>query len=206
MTLRVVGAGLGRTGTHSLQLALAQLLDAPCYHMMEVVGHPEHVGMWQRAIEGDSVDWDELFDGYAATVDWPAAAFWRDLSDHYPDATVLLSVRDADSWWRSASSTIFETGGQPRPDDPLFGPLFDMTQALLTRRFTPDWREEEAAKAAFDAHGAAVRAAIPAERLVEWRPGDGWEPLCTALGIDLPSEPFPHVNTTADFRQLTGLN
>jgi hypothetical protein len=206
VALRVVGAGLGRTGTNSLQLALAQLLGAPCYHMMEVVGHPEHVPVWQRAIAGGSVDWDALFEGYSAAVDWPAAAFWRELSDHSPDATVLLSVRDADSWWKSASSTIFETGDRPRPDDPLFGPLFDMVQDMFTRRFTPDWREEDVAKAAFDAHNAAVRAAVPAERLVEWHPGDGWEPLCTALGVGVPSEPFPHANSTADFRQLTGLD
>ena len=206
MSLRVVGAGLGRTGTNSLQLALQQLLDAPCYHMMEVVGHPEHLAVWQHAIAGKPVEWDSVFDGYAAAVDWPVAAFWRELSARYPDALVLLSVRDAKKWWKSASTTIFETADRPRPDDPLFGELHDMVGSMFTQCFTPDWRDEHAAKAAYEAHNAAVRAAIPADRLVVWHPGDGWEPICRALGTAVPSEPFPHVNSTADFRQLTGLD
>jgi hypothetical protein len=206
MSLRVVGAGLGRTGTHSLQLALQELLDAPCYHMMEVIGHPEHIEIWQRAIEGKPVQWDPVFDGYAAAVDWPAAAFWRELSARSPDALVLLSVRDADKWWKSASSTIFETADRPRPEDPPFGAVHDMVESMLTRCFTPAWREEDAAKAAYEAHNAAVRVAVPADRLVEWHPGDGWEPICAALGVEMPSVPFPHVNTTEDFRLLTGLD
>lgn len=206
MSLRVVGAGLGRTGTHSLQLALQDLLDAPCYHMMEVIGHPDHIEIWQRAIDGKPVQWDPVFDGYAAAVDWPAAAFWRELSARYPDALVLLSVRDTNKWWKSAHSTIFESAERPRPDDPPFGELHDMVQSMLTRSFTPSWREEDAAKAAYEAHNAAVRAAVPADRLVEWHPGDGWEPICAALGVEVPSTPFPHVNTTEDFRQMTGLD
>src|SRR5690242_16311928 len=97
MTLRVVGAGLGRTGTHSLKLALEQLLGAPCYHMAEVFEHPEHVPLWDQATRGEMPDWDALFDGYGAAVDWPMAAFWREIGEAYPDALILLSVRDADS-------------------------------------------------------------------------------------------------------------
>jgi hypothetical protein len=206
VTLRVVGAGLGRTGTHSLQLALTQLLGAPCYHMFEVVMHPDQVPIWQRAVDGEPVDWDALFDGYAAAVDWPVAAFWRELSEHFRDAIVLLSVRESAGWWKSAHSTIFEVGARPISDDPVFGPHQRMVNDMLEQRFTPGWREEASATAAYDAHNAAVRAAVPAERLVEWHPGDGWEPICTALGIAAPDEPFPHVNSTSDFRQLTGLD
>ena len=206
MTLRVVGAGLGRTGTHSLKLALEDLLGAPCHHMYEVIEHPEQIPVWQRAVDGEPVDWDALLDGYAATVDWPAASFWRELADRYPDALVLLSVRDTDGWWTSAHDTIFELGDREPPDDPVFGAQLRMVHALLDRRFTPGWRDERAAKAAYDAHNAAVRAAVPAERLVEWQPGDGWGPICAALGVAVPDEPFPHVNSTSDFRTLTGLD
>src|SRR4051812_1451775 len=109
MTMRVVGAGLGRTGTHSLKLALEQLIGAPCYHMMEVFGHPDHIPVWRKAAEGDSPDWHELLAGYDAIVDWPGASFWHDMSDAFPEAVILLSTRaTADEWWRSASRTIFE--------------------------------------------------------------------------------------------------
>jgi hypothetical protein len=193
VTLRVVGAGLGRTGTH-------------CYHMFEVVTHPDHIPVWQAAVDGDPVDWDALFDGYAAAVDWPVAAFWREISDQFPDAIVLLSSRDTAGWWKSAHSTIFEIGDRPISDDPVFGPHQRMVNDMLERRFTPGWREEVTATAAYEAHNAAVRAAVRPERLVEWHPGDGWAPICAALELPVPSEPFPHANTTADFRQLTGLD
>ena len=202
----MVGAGLGRTGTHSLQLALQQLLGGPCYHMLEVIGHPEHVPIWHAAVRGEATpNWDELFADYVATVDWPACAFWRELADAYPDAPVLLSSRPSDGWWKSANATIFEIGRRPLTDDPVFGPQGRMILDMF-ERFTPDWREEGAAKAAFESHNAEVRATIPADRLTEWHPGDGWEPLCTMLGVDVPDEPFPHVNTTEDFRAMTGMD
>src|SRR6516162_9916476 len=99
MPLQVVGAGLGRTGTHSLKLAIEELLGAPCYHMLEVLAHPEHIREWQRAVRGEMPDWDLVFDGYVAAVDWPTAAFYDELMEVYPEAIVLLSSRDdAEAW------------------------------------------------------------------------------------------------------------
>ena len=206
MSLRVVGAGLGRTGTHSLQLALQQLLGGRCYHMMEVFGRPDDIPVWHRAAEGTMPDWDAFLADYRATVDWPGASFWREIRASSPDALVLLSVREPDDWWKSANDTIFQIGARPIPDDPVFGAQLRMIGAVLEHRFTPDWRDEAAAKAAYVAHNDAVRAGVPADRLLEWRPGDGWEPICTALDLPVPDEPFPHVNTTADFRAMTGLD
>jgi hypothetical protein len=206
LTLRVVGAGLGRTGTHSLQLALQQLLGGRCYHMMEVFGSPEHIPMWHAAAEGAMPDWDVLFADYVAAVDWPVAGFWREISAWSPNALVLLSVRDdADAWWKSAHATIFQVGARGT-DDPLFAAQLAMVKAVFARTFTPDWQDEDAAKAAYERHNDEVRAAVPADRLLEWRPGDGWEPICSALDVPVPAEPFPHVNTTADFRAMAGFD
>lgn len=206
MTLRVVGAGLGRTGTHSLKVALERLLGAPCYHMLEVLAHPEHIAWWRQAIAGATPRWEDLLAGYAAAVDWPVAAFWDELSVAHPDAVVLLSVRDADSWWSSASHTIFDVQRREPPPDPPFRELSEMVTALLTQRFTPHWGDEHAAKAAYRRHNEQVRATVAPERLLEWRAGDGWAPICAALDLPVPDEPFPHVNTTSEFRALTGLD
>jgi hypothetical protein len=204
MALRIVGAGLGRTGTHSLKLALERLLGRPCHHMTELFGHPEQVPVWHRAIEGYLPDWHQFLADYAATVDWPAAAFWRELSEAFPDALVLLSVRTAGSWYRSASQTIFHHFKVDKPTGQ--DPWLDMIHALFRKRFCDRLDDPVAMMAAFDGHNSEVRRTIPASRLVEWTPSDGWEPLCTALGVAAPDEPFPVTNTTNEFRGRLGLD
>jgi len=203
MALKVVGAGVGRTGTHSLKVALEQLTGGRCYHMIEVFARPGDAEIWAAVMRGVPPDWDEFLAEFDAAVDWPAGGAWRELSAAYPDAPVLLSTRDPDSWWRSASNTIFETIDRGKvPPDPAWREMVD----AMFERFTTDWRDEQSAKAAFVAHNEAVRAEVPADRLVEWQPGDGWEPLCRALGVDVPAEPFPHVNSTDEFRAFSGLD
>jgi hypothetical protein len=200
VSLRVVGAGLGRTGTHSLKLALETLLDAPCYHMIEIRERPDDADVWRRAAEGETLDLTRSIEGYAATVDWPTAAFWHQLSQENPDAVILLSTRaSSEEWWESANSTIFEVSRQMDP-----GPVYHMLNSLFPSTFTADFSDHDAAVAAYDAHNAAVRRHAPADRLVEWRTGDGWQPLCDALGTPVPDQPFPHSNARDGFRQRRG--
>jgi hypothetical protein len=205
MALQVVGAGIGRTGTMSLKLALERLLGSPCYHMRELFEQWDCVTTWRDAIDGKPVDWERLFEGYAACVDWPAAAFWPELAEFYPDALVLLSTRSStDEWWRSAHETIFKIN-RVLPDDPARVDFIAFPRELLTKKFTENWLDEYEAKRAYELHNARVRETVPDERLVEWQPGDGWGPLCAALGVPVPDEPFPHVNTTDEFRSRAGL-
>ena len=204
MALRVVGVGLGRTGTHSLKIALEQLLGAPCHHMIEVIGSSEQMRLWTAAAD-DRPDWPATFDGYVATVDWPGAGFWRELVAQYPDAVVLLSRRpSADAWWKSADETIFELLRRPVPDDPEMAEWkawFETVPRILARNGV-DVSDAAVSKAAYERHLEDVRAEVPSERLVEWTTGDGWAPLCQALGVSEPDEPFPHVNTTEEFQAL----
>ena len=109
MALSVIGAGFGRTGTESMKLALETLGMGPCHHMKEVLANPEQVALWRSAAQGDLPDWEDAFAGYSSAVDWPAAYFWRELSEYYPDAKILLTVRSADSWYASMANTILKT-------------------------------------------------------------------------------------------------
>ncbi|MBI1756290.1 MAG: sulfotransferase family protein [Fimbriimonas ginsengisoli] len=197
MSLKVIGAEVGRTGTYSLKLALERLLGGPCYHMVEVFEQPEHVPMWHAAAKGEAVDWDGLFEGYSAAVDWPASAFWPELSRAYPEAVIVLSKRSSDSWWSSASETIFSTidarKGGDHPD------WYEMVMAIFDARFTCDLQDREACVRAYERHNAEVERTAPADRLVVWEAKDGWAPRCSALSMPVPDEPFPHSNTKEEF-------
>ncbi len=202
MELRVVGAGVGRTGTHSLKIALEQLSGSPCHHMVEILGDPSQIPAWTDAIDGRPVDWHAMLAPYGSLVDFPGASFWPELTAAFPDALVLLSVRDPEVWYRSASNTIFLAfDGLP----PELQPWMDAVRRMLQERFSDRFDDEAAMIEAYERHNDAVRKAIPAERLLEWSPGDGWAPICERLGVAVPSEPFPITNTTDEFRAMVGM-
>jgi hypothetical protein len=197
MDLRVVGAGLPRTATRSLKHALEVLLGGRCYHMHEVFDHLEDVPVWRAAIRGEEPDWRSFPPDCIAAVDWPASAFWRELADAHPGAVIVLSTRaDARTWWESCDATIL--GAARKGELPEYGDWLDMFYELLAREIG-DWDDPAAAQAFYERHNAEVRATAPPERFVDWRPADGWEPLCLALDVAVPDEPFPHLNTRADW-------
>jgi Sulfotransferase domain len=202
MSLKVVGAGVGRTGTHSLKVALEQLLGGPCHHMVEILGDPAQAPGWIDAIEGRPVDWTTMLAGYVSLVDWPGCSFWPELSAANPDALVLLSVRDPESWYRSASNTIFQSFDKVPPE---LEPWMKAVRTLLRDRFSDRLDDPTAMIDAYERHNAAVRKEIAPSRLLEWTPADGWGPICDRLGLDVPGEPFPVTNTTDDFRSMIGL-
>ena len=200
--LKVVGAGVGRTGTHSLKIALEQLLGGTCHHMIEVFNHPEEVPVWTDAIDGGEIDWVELMRPYTAQVDWPGASFWPELSQANPDALVILSTRDPDKWFTSCTNTIF--GGltvMADGGDAWMGAVL----RLFKERFSDQIDDRDAMIAAYKRHNDAVHASVPGERLLEWTPSDGWEPICERLNVPVPSGPFPVTNTTAEFREMLGM-
>jgi hypothetical protein len=200
--LKVVGAGVGRTGTHSLKEALETLLGGTCHHMIEVFAHPEEVPVWIDAVDGNEVHWGELMKPYTAQVDWPGASFWPELSHFNPDALVILSVRDPDEWYTSCSNTIFAgMPGMIENGDAWMAALL----RLFADRFSDQIADRDAMTAAFEKHNDAVRAGVPKERLLEWTTSDGWDPICERLGVAVPDEPFPLTNTTAQFREMIGM-
>lgn len=203
MTLRIIGAGLPRTGTTSLKAAFEQLTGERCYHMMEFFPQgAEHGPLFWKAFDGDFDTLDTILADYSFAVDWPISLFWRELAERHPDAKVLLSHRrDADAWWGSVDRTVWE--GMRRKTDI---PGWDRFAERMRDRagLGSDWDDESVAKAHYQALIDEVTTTVPADRLIMWQPGDGWDPLADALGVDSPDEPFPHANDTAEFRAQSG--
>lgn len=205
MPLKIIGAGFGRTGTLSLKIALEQLGLGPCYHMVSVHEAPERAGAWIEAANGEPVDWDAVFEGFAATVDWPGCTFWRELAQHYPDAKVLLSLREANGWYKSTTNTIFKLMSLAPTEG---GPGFDRSPISMARRIvlqdTFDDRidEPEYIIEVFERHNQAVRDAIDPSRLLVYAPGQGWEPLCKFFDVPVPSTDYPHANSTEAFAEM----
>ena len=205
MSLKVVGAGFGRTGTLSLKVALERIGFGPCYHMVEVFPRPEHVAMWHRLAFEQSMDWDEIFRGFGATVDWPAARWWREIAAHFPDAKVLLSVRDPEAWYKSVTDTIYQPMKSPAPDGvpELVRLQSEMARkAILDETFDNRFEDKAHAIEVFRKHNQAVRDAIDPARLLVFDVREGWGPLCRFIEVPIPDEPFPRLNDTATFQAM----
>jgi hypothetical protein len=198
MTLKVIGTGLGRTGTLSLKLALEELGFGPCYHMMEVFPRPQHVTEWTKAARGERIDWDRLFDGFAATVDWPSSHFWRELVRAYPEAKIIHTERDPEVWWKSFSQTIKE--GIAGDGPPAMAAWFEMVDLIITKQMFGGDMEKANVLKVYAAHNAEVKRTIPNDRRLDFDIAEGWAPLCRFLGVAEPAGAFPKTNTTADFR------
>ena len=195
MTLKVIGSGLGRTGTMSLKHALEELGFGPCHHMLEVFQHPESMALWVEAGKGNA-DWSAIYKDYHATVDYPGARFWRELAHAYPHAKILHTVRDPDRWFESTQETIFAPGSfavePPEPVKPFFATVVEgMREHLHDRNYMI---------AHFKRHTEEVLATIPSERLLVYRVSGGWEPLCRFLGVPVPATPFPSENSREEFK------
>ncbi|MFI6905188.1 sulfotransferase family protein [Nonomuraea sp. NPDC050394] len=207
--LKVIGAGFPRTGTSSMKAALERLGFGPCYHMFEILTRPDHVDRWLPAAEGRALDWDHVLEGYRSAMDWPASHFWREQAEAYPEAKVVLTVRDPARWRTSMQALIsngprmLATTGLPPAAEEVLGsmrrlsPLLDM---IGREAFGPEFAMArdlppvEVATEFFELHTETVRRTIAPERLLVFDVREGWEPLCAFLGAEVPEEPFPHLN------------
>ena len=194
MTLEIIGAGFGRTGTESMKKALELIGFGPCYHMYEVTPHAERFDHWRAVYEHDAdPNWDETFKDYRATVDWPAARYWRELADHYPKAKVLLTVRDAESWYASMEKTII-----PLIRDPSL--RRSLAPEIGKAVFGGNVDDKAHVIAVYQRNIDRVQALTPPERLLTYELGSGWGPLCDFLGVAVPSTPFPRGNDAKAFQ------
>ncbi|HEY2632890.1 MAG TPA: sulfotransferase [Solirubrobacteraceae bacterium] len=209
--MRLIGAGLPRTGTLTQKVALETLGFEPCYHWVNVIADLDQVGVWNRALDGEG-PWEEVFGGFQATVDWPGGYFWEELMDYYPDAKVLLSVRDAQKWEPSFRETIWNmcfgeslirlissARGQVDPQWSRYLQLVDRMFWSGKGTFAAGHETPEQLMEQFEHHNEQVKASVPADRLLVWSVTEGWEPLCEFLEVPTPAEPLPHVNDRETF-------
>jgi hypothetical protein len=213
--LRVIGAGFGRTGTTSLKAALETLGLDPCYHMTEVFAHPRHAEVWRSAWRGEPVDWEAILGPYEAAVDWPACTFYEELTERYPEAKVLLSVRDPDRWYESTRTTIYELSrviAGSRTARVAFGLVSLLTfggfartgageEIIWNGTFEGRFEDKLHAIEVLERHNEEVKRRVPPERLLVYEVREGWGPLCEFLGVPEPDEPFPHLNDAAEMRR-----
>ena len=203
MPLEVIGPGFGRTGTNSLKIALERLGFGPCHHMFEVRDNPDLIKDWEALARGESVDWDNVFAGYRSQVDWPGAKYWRELVAHFPKAKVILTMRDPDEWFDSVQATLVPfvkaRGQHPAPHP---NAIAEMAHKLfVVPTFGDGISDREHATRIYREHIVEVQATVSAERLLTFDLRDGWEPLCTFLGVAAPDMPFPKTNSSKEFHE-----
>lgn len=206
MALQVIGAGFGRTGTLSLKQALDELGFGPTYHMEEVFRHPSHVRLWLDYATRKTTNWGSVFEGYASAVDFPASCAWRELAEEYPDAKVVLTVRDSGAWWASTAATIYPTRtmfpGWVKRFVPFTQRWLEMTDRLIwSGIFGGRFEDRVHAEHVFETHTEEVRTQCDPERLLVFEVSAGWAPLCHFLGVPVPAKPFPHVNDSKSLQR-----
>jgi len=206
MTLKVIGAGFGRTGTLSLKQALDELGFGPSYHMEEVFRHLDHVDRWLDYATTGTTNWDELFAGYHSAVDFPTSCAWDVLAAAYPTAKIVLTVRDPGRWWTSTAETIYPTRtmfpGWVKRLIPFTRRWLEMTDRLVwSGIFGGRFEDRDHAIGIFEDHIEQVKSRCESERLLVFDVSEGWEPLCQFLDVPVPAGPFPHVNDSATLKR-----
>ena len=209
--MQVIGAGMPRTGTLTQKVALEALGFGPCYHMVDVLADLEQASLWERALDGEP-PWEQIFDGYGASVDWPGGFFYRELAERYPQAKVVLSVREPAAWERSVRQTVWSVrhgeslirllSSAQACVNPRWAGFLNMIDRLLWQdrgTFAGVGDDPVAMIARMERHNEEVRAAIDPERLLVWNVAEGWEPLCAFLQVPVPAMPFPRVNDRREF-------
>ena len=210
--IKVVDLSLGRTGTMSLKQGLEELGFAKCYHFAEMFNHPEHPSSWLSVSQGKKIDWDKLFEGYQATVYWTPCYDYLEFLQHYPDAKVVLTVREPYKWYQSVHKTIYNnqltflrkvllfTMGLFKPDLKKLHTIWDLQERTLWQgTFNGRFNDKKYAIEVFNKHIEDIKSKVPADRLLIFNVKEGWEPLCNFLQVPVPDTPFPHVNDSTSF-------
>jgi hypothetical protein len=215
--MKLIGVGFGRTGTMSLKAAIEEL-GSPCFHMIDLImgeNRERDLAYWVRVADGEPVDWSEVFEPWEATIDWPACSRWEQLVDAFPEAPVLLNVRDFDGWYASCANTILavkqaalagelpEDANRDGPSPALWGVI---DKLIWEGDFQGRFDDRDWVRQMYADRIETIKRTVSSDRLIVWELGkDGWEPIADALGVKAPDKPFPRLHDTNEFRTEFGL-
>ncbi len=216
MSIKIIGAGLPRTGTNTLREALEILGFSKTYHMKHLLVHPEDLHYWTTLKATGTTDWDALYDGYQATVDFPCYPWYKEHMKQYPDAKVILSTRPFEKWYTSFYSTIWKAQNPPEAEkaamgervaaDPRLQTVMKVMgfakQVMSEEHFQGKFLDKEFMEKVFDDHHEEAKRYVPADKLLVYDVTEGWEPLCKFLDVKVPNEPLPHTNKKEDFHEM----
>lgn len=202
----LIGAGFSRTGTTSLKAAIEKLGVGPCINMTQLVGNPREADKWRAAQAGEATDWKELLADYSATVAWPGCSFWEPLAATFPQAKVIVTVRNPTGWYESFRDTLLPlwqvgVAGGTSGISSDYRPYFELVRLISQTTFGDKLDDADHCMRVFEQHNQAVIDAIPADRLLVFRVEEGWEPLCEFLGAAVPADDFPRLNDRDSFRR-----
>lgn len=216
MSIKIIGAGLPRTGTNTLKQSLEQLGHKRVYHMKELLVYPDKLHYWKTLDETGDTNWDELYEGYDGTVDFPGYPWYKEHMKRYPDAKVILTVRDFEGWYKSVDSTVFRAGPQtPAEKIKMLGKLLFNARArnvvkcikwfkkvFFAERLQGKFGDKDFAKKFWEDHIAEIKSYVPEDKLLVYDVREGWGPLCKFLGVAEPTEPLPHLNKKENFKAM----
>lgn len=202
MAIKIIGVGVGRTGTFSLRLAINQLGFGPCHHMEEVLKNLDgQVPLWMEALKGNA-DFKTIYAGFNSTVDWPTAGFFRELIKEYPKAKYILTERSPENWADSFGSTIYKLLQAKDQAPDKVKDWLNMASGVIAKSGFPEGLDRDGLIKGFIAHNNAVKETIPADQLLVFQVKDGWEPICEFLDVPVPKEEFPKTNNREEFWEL----
>lgn len=216
MSIKIIGAGFPRTGTTTLKKALELLGYDKTYHFKDLIADPKKLKHWKELEAKGTTNFDQLFDGFQATVDFPGYPYYKILMHKYPDAKMILTTRDVDKWYESTLKTVWKAGPQTilakivllskmifnETLRDTFLCIKFMRKTYLNKQFNGDFASSDHAKKVFFSHIDDVKKNVPEKQLLIYEVADGWQPLCDFLGVDVPNEPFPHLNKKENFHEM----
>jgi hypothetical protein len=218
MSIKIIGAGFPRTGTNTLRESLEMLGFSKTYHMKNLLVHPENLHYWTTLKATGTTDWEGLYNGYQATVDFPCYPWYKQHMKQYPDAKVILSLRPFEKWYTSFYSTIWQAQNPPESEraamgervasDPRLQSVMQVMgfakQTINEEHFQGRFLDKEFMEKVFNDHNEEVKNYVPADKLLVFDVREGWEPLCNFLEVEVPAGPLPHTNKKEDFAVMVG--
>jgi len=211
--MKVICAGWGRTGTRSLKYALEHINGQPSYHMQNILLNKKDAKKWHNLIFSNNkkYNWDSIYKGYGACLDFPSCNYYKELMEFYPDAKVILNLRDDESWvksWNVLNNQILKSftfrfiAKLPYTSFKLHKDIHNEMILGAKGAFGGAKTDEEKMQK-FNDWNQSVIDYVPKDRLLVYKVSEGWDPICKFLNVNIPDISFPYKNKTKNMGHMS---